>query len=106
MLEELYRANSIITEFLNLAKNKISVKKKQNLNAIIEALSPLIQAEAFRSNKQLKLELGECPDIPLDEKEIRQLILNIALNGLDAMSSNGILTIKTYKDKETVVLGK
>ncbi|MEH7252663.1 ATP-binding protein [Neobacillus niacini] len=104
MLEELYRANSIITEFLNLAKNKISVKKKQNLNAIIEALSPLIQAEAFRSNKQLKLELGECPDISLDEKEIRQLILNIALNGLDSMTSNGSLTIKTYKDKETVVL--
>jgi two-component system, sporulation sensor kinase E len=104
MLEELNRANSIITEFLNLAKNKMSVKRNQNLNTIIEALSPLIQAEALRSNKQLKLELGECPDISLDEKEIRQLILNIALNGLDAMTSNGILTIKTYKDKETVVL--
>lgn len=104
MLEELNRANSIITEFLNLAKNKISVKKKQNLNAIIEALFPLIQAEALRSDKQLTLELEECPDILLDEKEIRQLILNIALNGLDAMTSNGILTIKTYRDKETVVL--
>jgi two-component system, sporulation sensor kinase E len=104
MLEELKRANSIITEFLNLAKNKISLKKKQNVNAIIEALSPLIQAEALRSNKQLKLDLGECPDISLDEKEIRQLILNIALNGLDAMTSNGNLTIKTYKDQETVVL--
>ena len=104
MLEELNRANSIITEFLNLAKNKVSVKKKQNLNAIIEALFPLIQAEALRSNKQLKLELGECPDISLDEKEIRQLILNIALNGLDAMTSNGILTIKTYKYRETVIL--
>lgn len=104
MLEELKRANSIITEFLNLAKNKISVKKKRNLNSIIEALSPLIQAEAFRSNKQLKLELGECPDISLDEKEIRQLILNIALNGLDAMTSSGNLTIKTYKDNATVVL--
>lgn len=104
MLEELNRANSIITEFLNLAKNKISVKKKQSLNAIIEALFPLIQAEALRSNKQLKIELGACPDISLDEKEIRQLILNIALNGLDAMNSNGVLTIKTYKDKETVLL--
>ncbi|MFP7296850.1 PAS domain S-box protein [Neobacillus niacini] len=104
MLEELNRANSIITEFLNLAKNKISVKKKQNLNAIIEALSPLIQAEAFRSNKQLKLELEVCPDIYLDEKEIRQLILNIALNGLDAMNSNGKLTIKTFNDNDTLVL--
>ena len=91
MLDELYRANAIITEFLNLAKNKISVKKKQNLNAIIEALSPLIQAEAFRSNKQLKLELKNVLTSIWIEKEIRQFILNIALNGLDAMSSNGNL---------------
>lgn len=104
MLEELNRANSIITEFLNLAKNKISVKKQQNLNAIIEALFPLIQAEALRSSKQIKLELNKCPHIFIDQKEIRQLILNIALNGLDAMSSGGKLIIKTYAEERSVIL--
>ena len=49
MLDELNRANSIITEFLNLAKNKVSDKKMQNVNTIIEALFPLIQAEAMRA---------------------------------------------------------
>ncbi|OAS88383.1 MULTISPECIES: PAS domain S-box protein [Metabacillus] len=104
MLEELNRANSIITEFLNLAKNKVSVKMKHNLNTIIEALSPLIQAEALRSSKHIYLDLGKCPDIYLDQKEIRQLILNIALNGLDAMSSGGKLTIKTYIEERAVIL--
>ncbi|MGM0876986.1 MAG: PAS domain S-box protein [Bacillota bacterium] len=104
MLEELNRANSIITEFLNLAKNKVSVKMKQNLNTIIEALSPLIQAEALRSSKHLILDLGICPEIFIDQKEIRQLILNIALNGLDAMSSGGKLTIKTYAAEQAVIL--
>ena len=104
MLEELNRANSIITEFLNLAKNKVSVKVKQNLNTVIEALSPLIQAEALRSSKHVILELGNCPDLFIDQKEIRQLILNIALNGLDAMSSGGKLTIKTHQNEQTVVL--
>ncbi|GHH99229.1 hypothetical protein AM1BK_27720 [Neobacillus kokaensis] len=104
MLEELSRANSIISEFLNLAKNKISMKKRQNLNSILGALSPLIQAEALRSRKYVKLELHECPDILLDEKEIRQLILNVALNGLDAMMPNGKLTIKSYTEKEKVIL--
>ncbi|MEH7484719.1 PAS domain S-box protein [Neobacillus drentensis] len=104
MLDELRRANAIITEFLNLAKNKVSVKKKQNLNTILEALSPLIQAEAFRSNKQVNLDLNKCPDIYIDQKEIRQLILNITLNGLDAMSSNGKLTIKTYTKNQAVIL--
>ncbi|MFC0273848.1 PAS domain S-box protein [Metabacillus herbersteinensis] len=104
MLEELNRANSIITEFLNLAKNKVSVKMKQNLNTIIEAISPLIQAEALRSSKHIILDLGKCPDIFIDQKEIRQLILNIALNGLDAMSTGGKLTIKTYVAEQSVIL--
>ena len=89
MLDELNRANSIITEFLNLAKNKVSDKKMQNLNTIIEALFPLIQAEAMRASKQVVLQLSSCVDMFIDEKEIRQLILNIALNGLDAMSAGG-----------------
>jgi PAS domain S-box-containing protein len=105
MLEELKRANSIITEYLNLAKNKVSDKKLQHLNTIIEGLYPLIQAEALRTGKSILLQLSECPKLFLDEKEISQLILNLSLNGLDAMSSGGELKIKTYtEDDKTVVL--
>ncbi|MDK2821651.1 MAG: two-component system, sporulation sensor kinase [Clostridia bacterium] len=43
-------------------------------------------------------------DLLLDEKEIRQLILNLAHNGLEAMKFGGYLTIKTYMDGEEVVL--
>lgn len=104
MLEELNRANTIITEFLNLAKNKVSLKKKQSINKIINALSPLIKAEALRSSKLTILELNKCSDIFIDQKEIRQMILNIALNGLDAMDSGGQLTIKTYEKMGEVIL--
>ena len=104
MLQELNRANSIITEFLTLAKDKVSNKKMQNLNTIIESLFPLIQAEALRCNKHAILDLHACPDLLLDQKEIRQIILNISLNGLDAMSSSGELSIKTYANEQDVVL--
>lgn len=104
MVEELDRANSIIKEFLNLAKNKTSDKTKQELNGIIEALFPLIQAEALLSDKCILLDLGTCPELYLDEKEIRQLVLNLSLNGLEAMSVGGTLTIKTYTEEKGVVL--
>ncbi|MGE8081153.1 PAS domain S-box protein [Peribacillus loiseleuriae] len=104
MLAELNRANSIITEYLNLAKNKVSYKTSQLLNPIIEALYPLIQAEALRTGKTILLQLNECPELFLDEKEISQLILNLSLNGLDAMESGGILIIKTYMEDQEVVL--
>ena len=104
MLKELDRANDIITEFLNLAKNKVNDKRLHCLNLIIESLFPLIQAEALLSDKHVRLELTECPPLYVDEKEIRQMILNLALNGLEAMTSGGRLTIKTYAEDKAIVL--
>ena len=104
MLAELNRANSIITEYLNLAKNKLSYKTLQHLNPIIEGLYPLVQAEALRTGKSIILELDSCPKVFIDEKEISQLILNLSLNGLDAMKSGGKLIIKTYTQDKTAVL--
>ncbi|MED1855282.1 PAS domain S-box protein [Brevibacillus reuszeri] len=104
MLNELDRANAIITEFLTLAKNKVNDKQVQDLNAIIESLFPLIQAEALLSDKYISLELGECTHFAMDEKEIRQMILNLALNGLEAMTAGGRLSIKTHTEQQRVVL--
>ena len=103
MIEELDRANSIITEFLSLAKNKIVDMKPRNINAIISKLLPLIQAKAMGKDQYIKLELNELPDLLLDKKEIRQLILNLVNNGMESMSSAGEITIKTFIEKEKVV---
>jgi len=104
MIEELDRANAIITEYLSLAKNKNIELKEQNLNFIVKSLFPIIQADAMLADKYVALVLGDIPALPLDEKEIRQLILNLARNGLEAMASGGTLTIRTYSDADKVVL--
>lgn len=103
MIEELDRANSIITEFLSLAKNKQVNLKPQNLNQVIKALFPLIQADALVSDKYIHMELKEIPDLLLDEKEIRQLILNLVRNGLEAMTPGATLTLKTFLEGDEVV---
>jgi signal transduction histidine kinase len=104
MVTELDRANEIITEFLTLAKNRTSNRYSQNLNVIIDALYPLIHAEALLFDKHVLLELHHCPNVLLDEKEIRQLVLNLALNGLEAMTQGGNLTIRTFQENGEVVL--
>ncbi len=104
MVEELNRANGIISEFLALAKNKTTDRRPQNLAQVIEAIGPLIQAEATLAGKQLHLRLDSCPELELDEKEIRQMVLNLALNGLEAMEAGGRLEIATYTEESEVVL--
>lgn len=103
MISELDRANSIITEFLVLARNKAMHLKKQNLVTIIRVLLPLLQADGIKTDKYIKADLEEVPDLLLDENEIRQIILNLVHNGLEAMPPGGNLIIRTYTEGNEVV---
>ena len=104
MIDELDRANSIITDFLSLSKNKAIKLTTGNINGVLDALFPMLQAKAFESNHDLLIEKGELPEIPLDDNELRQLILNLVRNGFDAMYPGGTLTIKSYVEEDMVVL--
>lgn len=104
MISELDRANSIITEFLSLAQTKPTELKSHNLNDILKNLYPLLEADTFTQNKQIHFIPGKIPKLNLNGKEISQLIINLAHNGLEAMGSDGSLTIKSYVEGENVVL--
>jgi two-component system, sporulation sensor kinase E len=104
IIEELHHANSIVEEFLFLARSKPLLLKKQGLNAILNAISPLIQASAIHEKKDVDFELNEVAEIQLDEKEIRQMVLNLVRNGLEAMDDGRKLTIRTFMNQNDVVL--
>lgn len=104
MIEELDRANSIITEYLSLAKDKTLHFEYGNLNKVIDALFPLLQADAFFMGHSLQLETNTIPSIYFDKKELHQLLLNLVRNALEAMHSGGVVLIRTYCDNDKVVL--
>lgn len=104
MIGELDRTNAIIREYLSLAKNKMLELKHHDLNNSITSLLPLLEADAIATKASVTLSLANVPQIFLDENEIRQLLLNLVRNGLEAMPSGGILHISTYVDNEQVVL--
>lgn len=104
MIEELDRANGIITEFLSLAKNKTFELKKNDLTAIIKSIFPLIKADALRLEHTIQTKLQSIPTLMLDEKEIRQLVLNLVRNAFEAIEEAGIVFIKTYHNQSYAFL--
>lgn len=104
MIDELDRANSIITEFLSLAKNHAMDFKKTDLNKLIVDIAPLLQADAIRNNCRIEFSLRDVPDVLLDERGIRQLVLNMVRNAIEAMPQGGTITIGTVHCGPRVML--
>ncbi|MDD4802855.1 MAG: ATP-binding protein, partial [Syntrophomonas sp.] len=61
-------------------------------------------AKAISMDQYIRAELDDVPNLLLDEREIRQLLLNLVNNALEAMCSSGEIVIKTFLEKENVVL--
>ncbi|GBG57661.1 ATPase [Sporomusaceae bacterium FL31] len=104
MISELDRANSIITEFLKLAKNKVIQRSLYSLNDLVENLMPILQAEASLRGHDLIYISTATPAVMIDEKEVHQVVLNLVMNGLDAMTAHGVLKIQTSTVQNRVML--
>jgi PAS domain S-box-containing protein len=104
MIEEIDRANAIIREYLSLSREKLVILKQCSLNIIVEALFPLIQADATASTVSVNLDIAPVPELLLDENEIRQLLLNLVRNSIEAMPAGGNLNICTFLEDDKVVL--
>lgn len=104
MIEELDRANSIISEYLGMAKDKRVDLQLKALDQIVVSLYPIILSSANQNEVTVRLEINMAPQALVDEMEIRQLILNMARNALEAMPDGGVLTIGIRLEEGKIVL--
>ncbi|MGJ9385819.1 ATP-binding protein [Salipaludibacillus sp. CF4.18] len=104
MIDEVDRINDIITEFLDIANDKPKKVEYCSLNELIKAILPLLETRAIKEGKLLVLKLSTITNLNIDRNEIRQLLLNLINNSLDAMDSGKEIQILTYEAKGKVVL--
>lgn len=104
IIDEIDRINDILTEFLTLARNRPVELKPTELNVLIESALPLLQSDAELVGCDVCFYPGDVPTINLSEKEVRQLLINLVRNGLEASVPGGIITIRTELRASRVVL--
>lgn len=104
MIEELDRANDIISEYLGMAKDKKVDLQPQDIGDVVNSLYPMIQSDAIYREINVRLELEQVPQVRVDMNEIRQLILNMARNAIEAMAPGGTLTMGTFVNENNAIL--
>ncbi|MDU4962445.1 MAG: ATP-binding protein [Sporomusaceae bacterium] len=104
MVDELDRANSIITEFLSIAKNHLSQQQPGKLEQVIAVLMPMLDAGALMTGTTVLFMGGPVPPVVMAERDIRQLVLNLVRNASEVTPSGGQIIIRTYVENDKVVL--
>jgi signal transduction histidine kinase len=82
------RAGDVMARIRALARRTLPEKEPLDINEIIREVGAIVEAEVRRTRARLLVELA--PDLPLvlgDRVQLQQVVLNLLLNGLDAMAA-------------------
>ena len=95
---EIARLDSLVNNFLSLAKPPSLDVKPNDLNEIVQDLLELIRKEAESRGITLATDLDpRLGAVPVDGERIRAAIMNLVLNALQSMDGKGEVRIRTKK---------
>lgn len=82
-----HRAAEVIRRMRNLLKKQVSDAESLDLNELVRSVETLVRSDAILRKIEMSLELGEgLPAVRASRTEIQQVLLNLIVNGFDAMN--------------------
>jgi signal transduction histidine kinase len=104
MEQEIDRINSILNDLLVIGKPRQINVTKCNLKELLEYVLSIIEQSENARNVAIDLRMDEVVlDIDCDEKQMKQVFLNLIKNGFESMPEGGRLTINGSKTANNMV---
>ncbi len=103
IIQETKRLNKLVTDFLDFARPTPVEKTEISLKELVEDIVFSVEDEANKRGVEIIPDL-ENVVISIDKYQIRQALLNLILNSLDAMPEGGEIRISLVKEKESATL--
>jgi len=101
--EEVERLNNIIVDFLFAVRPMNPTMKKSDINAVLVDLLEFVKFELEEASVTIECDFQtELPKLEIDEKYIKQAILNIIKNSVAAMPDGGVMSFRTVVDESFV----
>ena len=99
VISEINRINSIIKEFLQLARPSETRFERKDLNCLVRDVTMLVNSEAILRDVEIEEVYGnKIPFLMLDEPRMKQVLINLISNALAAIPCSGTIKLATYYD--------
>jgi len=101
------RASEIITHLKSFYKKDLSPQREMvSVNELVGEMLVLLRSEADRHSVLMRTELGsDLPLVSADRVQLQQVLMNLMLNGMEAMSERGgDLKIGTHQERTEVMV--
>lgn len=103
--EEIERVNRVIENLLNFARPTQPKLEKISLLELLEGIRALVNASARKQNVGITLDCDPLLEITADLSHIRQILMNLILNAIQAMPIEGgqITLLGSKKDGQIIL---
>jgi two-component system, sporulation sensor kinase E len=100
---EINRLDYIITQFLHALRPSVPQLKLTVLNDVVQKTVDLLQPEIDNRSLNIRIRLArDLPATPIDPTQIQQVLVNLIKNALQAMTTDGTLTLQTGEGADGV----
>ncbi len=105
IIRETTRVREIVRGLLDFARGSPPTKELLDLNAVIRRTLRLVSSQAEFKGVSIREELSEdVPPVLGDGNQLQQVVLNICMNGCEAMPNGGMLRVSTVQKGREVVI--
>ncbi len=92
--EQAERMTEIMRQLLSFARRGESRKQSIDINSLLHVVQPLLEPIAHKNQVEMTISVAEQPlQVKADPGQLQQVLLNLMLNGIQAMADGGTLTI-------------
>lgn len=100
ILEDSERCRDIVKNLLAYSRQTNPTKEAFQINTLVEESLGLIRDQKLFMNVIIDKQLSDAPmAISADRNQMRQVVINLVMNAIDAMEKEGVLTLRTFPEK-------
>ncbi|KMJ58064.1 sporulation kinase [Bacillus sp. LL01] len=103
-IEELDRAQSIIQDYLSLAKPNKQGMNRINVSMEVEHVIQLMSTYTNIKNTLIRHQIEKNLYIKANKDEMKQVLINLIKNAIEAVEKGGTVVVNAFSNRETVLI--